>query len=138
VGHGLDVLTLSPRKALFGRFRAVRSDIREVTMARSHAARPVAQEQEEARFYPVLLASDARQALAALADVDFRYDALLEKLAVRRHNSQGSPQWARERLLQRQTRERRRWIDRLDQIQARMSDCLGMRTATKMPERRNA
>ena len=92
-------------------------------MARSNAARHF--EQDEVRFYPVLLLSDAQQALSALADVDFRYEALIEKLDGRRHNSVQNPESLRDRLLQRQRRERRRCVMKVDQVQARLSECIG-------------
>lgn len=90
-------------------------------MPRSNAARHF--EQDEVPFYPVLLLSDAQQALSALADVDFRYDALIEQLDGNRHNSVRNPESLRDRLLKRQSRERRRCVMKVDQIQARVSEC---------------
>jgi hypothetical protein len=52
-------------------------------MPRSNAAQHF--EQDEVGFYPALLLPDAQQALSALADIDFRYEALIEKLDARRH-----------------------------------------------------
>ena len=92
-------------------------------MPTSSAARHF--EHDEVSFYPTLLLSDAQRALSALADIDFRYEVLIEKLDGR-HNSVGNPQSVRDRLLKRQTRERQRCIGKLAQIQARMLECVGM------------
>jgi hypothetical protein len=93
-------------------------------MPRSNAARRF--QESESRYYPVLLLDDAQQALSALADIDFRYEALVEKLDGRRHNSARNMSSLRDRLLERQTRERRRCVEKLDDVQARLWAAIGI------------